>query len=261
MNFNYSMSNLGGTDSYPFVERVQLGVVKYKLGRAAEVLPDCDTMAATFRFVNWLLDESSTLAQASFTRNYYVVSPGSWFQDLYDMQNTLRCGDRRQKVASFMDEIKTDIQLVAALTNPATWGEVAAGLIVGGAAAWYFGQKLFVFLNRLRKESMEQYAISSKNIRLTPTLHSPVDRYKGVVASRRVVDRYIPLASLQCITTGTWGEHEVFLRPCSLVIHRLNHRARMKVLELVEISQHKNIVMFYGLTELPAGRCLVCNFC
>lgn len=82
-----------------------------------------------------------------------------------------------------------------------------------------------------------------------------------MVASRRVVDRYIPLASLQCITTGTWGEHEVFLRPCSLVIHRLNHRARMKVLELVEISQHKNVVMFYGLTELPAGRCLVCNFC
>ena len=86
-------------------------------------------------------------------------------------------------------------------------------------------------------------------------------RYKGVVASRKVVDRHIPTASLQCLSTGTWGEYEVFLRPCSLVLHKLRHAAKMRVLELVELSHHKNVVSFYGLTELPNGRCLVCNFC
>jgi hypothetical protein len=265
---NY-MVNLEGAATYPLLDRSYVGITTGEIGHSYQPsdphLPDCSTLAAALRFVTWLIDDSpGAPAPHIFTANYFVLQTPArvWNSKLLSRIGQMRCGDRRQAVQSYLDTLTYHAAMVTKMSEPLTWGLVFGGIVVSAVVLYVAGRRAFILMNRLRKEKMEMYTIAKKNIRITPTLISPVDRYKGVVASRKVLDRYIPTASLQCLSTGTWGEHEVFLRPCSLVLHKLKHAAKMRVLQLVEITRsHKNVVAFYGLTELPNGRCLVCNFC
>ncbi|OWA54996.1 putative Receptor-type guanylate cyclase gcy-19 [Hypsibius exemplaris] len=268
---NVYMVNLAGPNVYPLLSRSYIGVTLGQLGQPFDpkdpshpTFPDCDSLAAAVRFINWLIDDSEGApAPQILVANYVVLQKpkNDWYRYMLDRMATYRCGDRRQMVQFTVASLDAQAALYTTMHQPLTWGFIIGGIVVGLIIASLVASYVYTYVNRLRKESMEMYTIPNKEIRITPTLLSPVDRYKGVVASRKVVDRHIPTASLQCLSTGTWGEHEVFLRPCSLVLHKLKHAAKMRVLELVEISHHKNVVTFYGLTEMPNGRCLVCNFC
>lgn len=177
-----------GDKTYPNLARVFVGFPLKKLGKRDEH-PDCVLLAESLRFLNWILDPANSLPRQILSMYSFVMVPPTWYTTMMDAQKGLRCGDRRELVTRYMEATAAKERTYDITHDPETWGYVFLGVVIGLMLASYFGRHVYIYLNRLRMENMEQYAISSKNIRITPTQYSPVDRYKGVVASRRVVDR------------------------------------------------------------------------
>ena len=82
---------------------------------------------------------------------------------------------------------------------------------------------LFFILKRIRDAV---YKISSSEIFLVQKLNAPTDRFKGVIASRRVVDYHTPKSYVHTMYFGRYKAYQVMLRPCSLNIHRMNQKIK-----------------------------------
>lgn len=70
------------------------------------------------------------------------------------------------------------------------------------------------------------YKIDSSDIFLILHQNETIDRYKGVKASRRIVDYHIPKSHVHTLYFGRWKAYQVMLRPCSLNIHRMNRKMK-----------------------------------
>jgi len=81
----------------------------------------------------------------------------------------------------------------------------------------------FRMLQRIRKLA---YKIDSSDIFLILHQNETIDRYKGVTASRRMVDYHIPKSHLHTLYFGRWNAYQVMLRPCSLNIHRMDWKTK-----------------------------------
>ncbi|GAU94322.1 hypothetical protein RvY_06116-2 [Ramazzottius varieornatus] len=106
---------------------------------------------------------------------------------------------------------------------------------------------LFFILKRIRDAV---YKISSSEIFLVQKLNAPTDRFKGVIASRRVVDYHTPKSYVHTMYFGRYKAYQVMLRPCSLNIHRMNQKIKRALVEMMDHSQHPHVSTFYGISEV-----------
>ena len=87
-----------------------------------------------------------------------------------------RCGPRKQSVKVTVDALDSTEQMYQTMHSALTWGLLVGGICLGLVLGYIVGSFALKYINRLRKESMEMYTIPNKDIRITPTLTSPVDR-------------------------------------------------------------------------------------
>ncbi|XP_055336438.1 uncharacterized protein LOC129586934 isoform X2 [Paramacrobiotus metropolitanus] len=253
---NYSMYiDQNGNDSYPLVYMYYMLIRRGS--KFMDKPTDCDQAVNLLRFIRFFY--SSEEARSSAARLGAVFVPGTAYAAVRNQMKRIRCGNTNNIVWMLLkDQIQNDLaSQVDTLTEALLSLLSIPSLILVAYSIWRFAR----FVSILQRVRDGVYKVPSAAIFLVSRQHTLTDRFKGVVASRRVVDYYTPKSYVHTMYFGRWKAYQVMLRPCSMNIHRLSQAVKRKLVEIMELSGHQRIATFYGLTEVKNGRYFVSNFC
>ncbi|OQV13963.1 putative serine/threonine-protein kinase [Hypsibius exemplaris] len=232
------------------------------------VLPKCSVAVNVLRFLRFVFYDKAFQCTAK-ARNWPYVFPGGLLHAYFVMSfrdtPQVCVMDGSNVTFATWNKVKEEIlrenRLIEAAKGLTTTQLVSIVLVsvtlLLSLIVWRLNLE-FVMMQRIRNLD---YKIDSSEIFLILHQNETIDRYKGVTASRRMVDYHIPKSQVHTLYFGRWGAYQVMLRPCSLNIHRMDRKMKKAIIEMIDFSQHNHVATLYGISEVRNGRYFVSDFC
>lgn len=180
---------------------------------------DCDRTVQTLRFLRFVYAQFESRRGAANIPTAFITSAA--YAKVRSKLKRIRCGEKNESAWILLKkEIEKDMNTpVASIVNDLVSFLLA---IPSGILLIYLGWRFSRFVRVLQKVRDAVYKVPSAAIFLATKQYALTDRFKGVVASRRVVDYHTPKAYVHTMYFGRWKAYQVMLRPCSLNIHRMS---------------------------------------